>query len=209
MFHLRWHGTFELGESRKPKRIAITDTAPNGERWSYGIYSLDGDVLTICLCEGGDQIPNDFKTDEIGLVCFTFRREKTVITSKIKDPTDVDEDPPMTSSLPKAPPRAEEKQFKQYHVECMIVKVDPKGKDLGEDGKGIVLSTRSMFVREGEEHKIHSGGNQLVHDDREHACFLEFGVLARFKVYDVGGRVHVEAQLEEIDIDQTGDDDTQ
>lgn len=211
MMHSRWHGTFQLGASRNPKRIAITDDGPNGERWSYGIYTLDGDDLRISLCEGGgDQIPGDFKTEEtVGLVCFTFRREKAAITSKIKDPTDANVDPPMTSSLPKPPPRAEEKQFKQYHVECMIVKVDSQGKDLGEDGKGIVLSTRSMFVREGEEKKIHSGGNQLVHDDREHACFLEFGVLARFKVYDFGLRVHVEAQLEEIDIDQTGQDDTQ
>src|SRR5262249_16038307 len=81
-FHSRWHDTFELGESRNPKRIAITDTAPNGERWSYGIYSLDGDDLRICLCESGDQIPNDFKTEEIGLVCFTFRRQATVNARK-------------------------------------------------------------------------------------------------------------------------------
>src|SRR5260370_25134541 len=87
MFHSRWHGTFELGESRKPKRIAITDTAPNGERWSYGIYSLDGDVLRICLCENGDQIPNDFNTEEIGLVCCTFHREKAAIASKTGDRT--------------------------------------------------------------------------------------------------------------------------
>jgi hypothetical protein len=103
----------------------------------------------------------------------------------------------------------------------VIVKVDPAGKDLGEDGKGIMLATRSMFVREGEERKIHSGGNQLVHKDQQHLCFLEFGVLARFKVYSIGGgsgsgggyssgeMIHVETQLEEIDIVQTGDDDTQ
>src|SRR5436190_82277 len=54
--------------------------------WSDWIYSLDGDVLRICLCENGDQIPNDFNTEEIGPVCFTFHRGNPAITSKTKDP---------------------------------------------------------------------------------------------------------------------------
>jgi RNA polymerase sigma factor (sigma-70 family) len=354
MFHCRWHGTFELGESRKPKRIAITDTAPNGERWSYGIYSLDGDVLRICLCENGDQIPNDFNTEEIGLVCFTFHREtgnptnagafqstrnsqsreveqKTAEADMEKlqgdwelvrleangqqvrgakfadvgnltiegdhlfslhrepsksswdgtfklDPSkkpkritifdqgrngevelqgiySVDQDElklclnedgtdktipsefKTTKGSPfifvtfkrmnkedplmpkKAPSGAGEKRWKQYHVECTLVKVDPQGKDFGEDGKGKVLSSPSLVVRENEERRIHSGGSKVVHEDQQHMCLLEFGVLARFKVYEIGGAyysapttggsLHVEAHMEEIDIDQTGNKETQ
>ena len=348
MLHHRWHGTFELGESRNPKRIAITDTAPNGERWSHGIYSLDGDVLRICLCENGDQIPNDFNTEEIGLACFTFHREagdpinagalqtgnsqsrevdkKTAETdmeklqgdwklvsleadgtgwrgAKFSDIGNLtiegdrlfspDREEPEQSwkgtfrldttrkpkritiynqgpsgdlrfngiysvdkdelklclnedgtakAIPsefktskgspfifvtfkrmnkedpllpkKAPSGAGEKRWKQYHIECMLVKVDPQGKDFGEDGKGKVLSSPSLVVRENEERRIHSGGSQVVHQDQHDICFLEFGVLARFKVYGiagpdystVAGSVHVEAQLEEIDIDQTGNE---
>jgi uncharacterized protein (TIGR03067 family) len=345
-----------LGESRKPKRIAITDTAPNGERWSYGIYSLDGDVLRICLCENGDQIPNDFNMEEIGLVCFTFHREKATIASKTDatsagafstrnsqareveqktaetdreklqgdwklvrmeadgqqfrgaqfnsvgnlaiegnrlfspdreepestwggtfrlDPStkpkritifkdgdlefhgiySVDEDElrlclnedgtnkakpsefKTTKGSPfifvtfkrmnkedplmpkKAPSGADVKRWKQYHVECTLVKVDAQGKDFGEDGKGKVLSSPSLVVRENEERKIHSGGSQVVHEDQQHMCLLVFGVLARFKVYEIGGAyysaaatggsLHVEAHMEEIDIDQAGNKETQ
>ena len=230
MFHFRWHGTFELGESRNPKRIAITDAAPDGERWSYGIYSLDGDDLRICLCEGHDQIPNYFKTEEIGSsVCFTFRREKSTTISKtgaFQDPDndqsgEIDEKTKEDPLMPKKAASGEdEKRWKQYHVECMLVKVDPQGKDFGEDGKGKVLSSPYLVVRENEEHRIHSGGSQIVHEDQQHICFLEFGIMARFKVYGLGGgtipkayesgqMIYVEANMEEIDIDKMGNKETQ
>ncbi|HEV2947712.1 MAG TPA: sigma-70 family RNA polymerase sigma factor [Gemmataceae bacterium] len=75
--HRRWHGTFEVDTSRKPERIRITDydDMRNGVQKFNGIYSLDGDNLTVCLSYDGSGtvIPLEFKTEEYSnLTCYNI-----------------------------------------------------------------------------------------------------------------------------------------
>src|SRR5262249_19138388 len=102
-----------------------------------------------------------------------------------------------------------QKSFKQYQIDCTLVKVDPKGKDLGKDGNGKVLALPSLLLREGAEENLHSGGEQLGYGDDGYTT-LEFGVFARLKVISQNdGRVLLQAQLEEVEIDQAGNNGAQ
>jgi uncharacterized protein (TIGR03067 family) len=191
-----WKGTFKLDPTQKLKRITIFDKRLTGNREFRGIYSVDRDELRICIKEDGTNkaIPTDFKTKPGSPFIFaTFRRMK------------VEKSWAINQSSQSPPPM--EKSFKQYQIECTLVKVDPKGKDLGEDGNGKVLALPSLLLREGSEQSLHSGGALAYGDEGYNGEFLQSGVLARLKVTGLkDGRVRLEAQLEEIDIDQTGKD---
>jgi hypothetical protein len=129
----------------------------------------------------------------------TFRREKPI--DPMMTPRSTIPSPPQIPSTPKV-----ETRFKQYRLECTLVKVDPKGKDLGHDGKGKVLSIPSFVLREGQEYKTLCGGQQPVFGDKDNELeFLDFGVSTRFKVTGLkDGIVRLEAELEEIDIEPVG-----
>jgi RNA polymerase sigma-70 factor (ECF subfamily) len=184
-----WSGIFELDPSKKPKRLTIFNQGFELQ----GIYSVDQRELRICLNDDGTDktVPSEFKTKPGSPFTFaTFRRMKVEQSWRINQ---------LSSSLSPM-----QKNFKQYQVDCTLVKVDPKGKDLGKDGNGKVLSQPSLLLREGAEESLHSGGERLGYGDDPHTS-LEFGVFARLKVISQNdGRVLLQAQLEEVDIDQTG-----
>ena len=55
--------TITIDPAKKPKTIDLTSTKDK-DRQARGIYKLEGDQLTICLEEGTDKRPADFKSGE-------------------------------------------------------------------------------------------------------------------------------------------------
>jgi RNA polymerase sigma factor (sigma-70 family) len=98
---------------------------------------------------------------------------------------------------------ADEKRFRQYQVECTLVQADPKGKDLGADGKGKILSNPVLMVLEGKEAKILSGGEQAVPGDKDNEVeFVDFGVSVRVKAIGLSdGSVRLETVLESSEVE--------
>ena len=68
-----WHraGTFFLDPVTMPAEIDLTR-----RRFNFpGIYELDGDSLTICLCNPGESRPDAFEsTEDNGAILYTLRR---------------------------------------------------------------------------------------------------------------------------------------
>src|SRR6266566_5034123 len=58
-----YDGIFTIDASTEPMRIDIEFVeGPEAGNWSYGIYELDGDQLTICLGVAGASRPKSFST---------------------------------------------------------------------------------------------------------------------------------------------------
>jgi uncharacterized protein (TIGR03067 family) len=63
---------YRLDPSKKPKEIDIM--IPKGMK---GIYTLDGDTLTMCVVAKGDPRPKEFKADaDTKAVIMTLKRDK-------------------------------------------------------------------------------------------------------------------------------------
>jgi RNA polymerase sigma factor (sigma-70 family) len=94
---------------------------------------------------------------------------------------------------------------RQYQVECMLIEAADDGQDFGKDGKGKLLSRPTLFIREGEEGRILSGGQLTVPGERDGAVeYLEYGTSLRVKVNRLaGGKVRVEAVVERSEPEQT------
>ena len=72
--------TFELDPTKKPKTIDLVDMDVDKKRYIRGIYSLEGDILTVCYNRDpkkeGDR-PAKFATKpDTGFVLFVLKRQK-------------------------------------------------------------------------------------------------------------------------------------
>ena len=65
-------GTFSIFLSETPKKIMFLQS---DGRFVHGIYTLDGDALTICQSLPGGAAPTEFK-GERGSVLYVYQREK-------------------------------------------------------------------------------------------------------------------------------------
>ncbi|HEV3116607.1 MAG TPA: sigma-70 family RNA polymerase sigma factor, partial [Gemmataceae bacterium] len=116
-------------------------------------------------------------------------------------------DVPRKGAEPTAELPVVERQFKQYQVEILLVKVDAQGRDLGKDGTGKVLSRPTLVVREGTEGTVLSGGQQAVPGANGAVEFIDFGLRVHVKVTGISdGRVRLESVLERTEVEQTGQD---
>jgi RNA polymerase sigma factor (sigma-70 family) len=82
---LEHHGVYpqqvKLDSSKNPRWIDMGEAFPGAATKfeHHGIYELHGDMLQICMCEGGEKAsrPAEFATDgDSGLIMMSFRREK-------------------------------------------------------------------------------------------------------------------------------------
>jgi RNA polymerase sigma factor (sigma-70 family) len=90
-----------------------------------------------------------------------------------------------------------ERRFRQFQVDLTLVQADPKGKDLGKEGKGKLLAAPTLLVVEGEEAYFFSGGEVAIPGDPTGTDSLAFGVSVRIKVKEVGDRrMRLETVLE-------------
>jgi uncharacterized protein (TIGR03067 family) len=206
----RWHGKFELDTGKKPKRITITGEGLHGPVKFNGIYSLDGDELRICLSAfghgTGTERVSEFKTNiRSCLVLTTFKREKLVNAPRKFERFSAGGFQSVRGFESRGVGAADERPFRQYQIECTLVRVDPTGKELGADGKGKVLAQPLLLVQEGKEDKIFSGGQMAVSGDKDNAVeFLDFGVSVRVKVMGLNdGRVRLETVVERTEVDTT------
>ncbi|MGL4555184.1 MAG: TIGR03067 domain-containing protein [Gemmataceae bacterium] len=74
-----YDGPLDLDTTGKVKRITFHDEGPDGKLTFHGIYSLDGDELTICLNQDGTskEKPSEFVTKKGSPFCvIKFQREK-------------------------------------------------------------------------------------------------------------------------------------
>jgi uncharacterized protein (TIGR03067 family) len=196
-------GTYTSDPSKNPKRIDATMFVPNGE-WVdrtvlLGIYSLQGETLKLYLGpnEGGRRLkrPKEFQTKkDDGGALYVLQREAPGNERQEKS----DKGQEDSKGLPIG-----DKRFRQYQIECTLVKVDPTGKDLGADGKGKVLAQPAVVVLEGKESTVWSGGAVALPPDKDHVVeFVEFGVSVRVKVIGLNdGRVRLETALERAEVD--------
>jgi uncharacterized protein (TIGR03067 family) len=70
--------TFELNPTKKPQTIDLVDVDVEKKRLIRGIYSLEGETLTVCYrnSEKGHR-PTEFATKpDSGLVLFVLKRQK-------------------------------------------------------------------------------------------------------------------------------------
>jgi RNA polymerase sigma factor (sigma-70 family) len=97
-----------------------------------------------------------------------------------------------------------ENHFRQYRIQCMLVKVDPKGEDFGKDGKGKVLGEPEVVAREETEASFLSGGEVVVPAGKDGAIeMVNFGFSFRVKVFGLkDGRIRLHAVLEKTDLDR-------
>jgi RNA polymerase sigma-70 factor (ECF subfamily) len=66
-------GTYKLDPARKPKEITFTGQEGKTQP---GVYKLDGDTLTICINEEGNERPTEFASKEgTKLTLIVFKRE--------------------------------------------------------------------------------------------------------------------------------------
>jgi uncharacterized protein (TIGR03067 family) len=71
-------GTFELDARRTPKRIAVTYGEPGKRKTSRGVYTLDGDILRLCIGAPEEGAIEDIGTD--AGIDITLRRETTALS---------------------------------------------------------------------------------------------------------------------------------
>ncbi len=101
-------------------------------------------------------------------------------------------------------PRVVERRTRQYHLEFLLVKAGPGGRDFGKDGKGKVLSEPHLIVLEGTDGCISVGGQVAVPGDgKDGVEFLNVGMTVRAKVVGLGGdRMRLETVLERTKLDR-------
>jgi uncharacterized protein (TIGR03067 family) len=60
--------SYKLNADKTPAEIDLTETEGGKTKTMYGIYKLDGDLLTICLSDSGkpEDRPKEFKADADG-----------------------------------------------------------------------------------------------------------------------------------------------
>lgn len=57
--------TVKLDPSTRPASIdVIPDGGPNRDKASFGIYKLEGEILTICMADQGAARPKEFKAEK-------------------------------------------------------------------------------------------------------------------------------------------------
>jgi uncharacterized protein (TIGR03067 family) len=67
-------GTYRLDPARQPKAMDLTDTfGADAGKTFLAIYSLDGDRLTFCAADAGQERPAEFRTNA-GQVLRAFQR---------------------------------------------------------------------------------------------------------------------------------------
>jgi uncharacterized protein (TIGR03067 family) len=71
--------TMELDHTREPKTIdVVPDGGKSRGKRVLGIYKLDGDILTICMAQVGQDRPMDFEARKgRGRTSMTFKREQS------------------------------------------------------------------------------------------------------------------------------------
>lgn len=69
---------FTIDASKKPAEITATETKADKKETSYGIYKLEGDILTICLVENGQPSdrPKEFKTTKDSKAALVILKKK-------------------------------------------------------------------------------------------------------------------------------------
>ena len=94
---------------------------------------------------------------------------------------------------------------KQYQVECLLVKVDPWGRDLGADGKGKVLARPTIVVAEGKENVHQAGGQAAITGLGDRPVeFLDFGVSFFVKITGMeDGRLRLDVALEDVALERS------
>ena len=56
-------GTFKIDPTREPKALDLTDTfGADGGKTFLAIYALEGDRLTFCAADAGQERPTEFRT---------------------------------------------------------------------------------------------------------------------------------------------------
>jgi hypothetical protein len=122
---------------------------------------------------------------------------------------------------PLLPPR-DEKRVRQYQVECLLVKPDADGVDLGRDGKGKVLAQPQLLLLEGQEGRFLSGG-QVARTELSggeallrgagtegRVEFIDSGLSVRVTVVGLDeGRLRLQTTLERSEVDRADETGTQ
>ncbi|MFL5342374.1 MAG: protein kinase domain-containing protein [Gemmataceae bacterium] len=75
----RHSGTFTLDQTKKPKQITVTADESEKFRGNFGIYSLEGDTLKICMSDARMGRPTEFKSRVGDKLCINvvFKRVAT------------------------------------------------------------------------------------------------------------------------------------
>src|SRR5262245_40341031 len=70
--------TVKVNTAMKPALIDVTILGPDNKQTLEGIWKVEGDTLTICLCPPDKkERPTEFQAgDGTGLLLFTFKRDK-------------------------------------------------------------------------------------------------------------------------------------